>query len=119
VNDSDRLRQVLINLLSNAIKFTDTGGVLVEMQQLDQNRVALRVKDTGIGIAETDLQHLFKEFWQADQSTTRSSQRGTGLGLTIVDKLVRLMKGTITVESKLGHGSVFHIELPYQTSVDA
>lgn len=119
VNDSDRLRQVLINLLSNAIKFTDTGGVLVEMQQLEQNRVALKVKDTGIGIAETDLQHLFKEFWQADQSTTSSSQRGTGLGLTIVDKLVRLMKGTITVESKLGHGSVFHIELPCQTSVDA
>ncbi|NMG10004.1 ATP-binding protein [Brasilonema sp. UFV-L1] len=111
VNDSVRLRQVLVNLLSNAIKFTDTGGVFVEVQQLNQKQIVVMVKDTGIGIPESQLTHIFQEFWQVDSSTARKHS-GIGLGLAIADKLVRLMKGTITVESNLGEGSTFRVELP-------
>ncbi|WP_017318278.1 PAS domain-containing sensor histidine kinase [Mastigocladopsis repens] len=115
INDPIRLQQVLVNLVSNAIKFTDTGGVFVEVQQLNHNRVALMVKDTGIGIPESELTNIFGEFWQVDRSTTRK-HGGVGLGLAIVDKLVRLMRGTITVESKLGEGSTFRVELPREVS---
>ncbi|MGH7999637.1 MAG: PAS domain-containing sensor histidine kinase [Brasilonema sp.] len=111
INDSVRLRQLLVNLLSNAIKFTDTGGVFVEVQQLNQNQVVLMVKDTGIGIPESEFTHIFQEFWQVDSSTVRK-HGGIGLGLAIADKLVRLMNGTITVESNLGEGSTFRVELP-------
>ncbi|MDF5717848.1 MAG: ATP-binding protein [Rhizonema sp. NSF051] len=115
VNDSNRVRQVLVNLLSNAIKFTDTGGVFVEVQQVGQDRVALMVRDTGIGIAEDELKNIFQEFRQVNQSITRR-HGGTGLGLAIVDKLLRLMNGKITVKSKLGEGSTFRVELPRQVS---
>jgi PAS domain S-box-containing protein len=111
INDSIRLQQVLVNLISNAIKFTETGGVFVEVQQINHNRVVLMVKDTGIGIPESELTNIFREFWQVDRSTTRK-QGGVGLGLAIVEKLVRLMKGTITVNSNLGQGSTFRVELP-------
>lgn len=116
INDSTRLQQVLINLLSNAIKFTETGGVFIEVQQLNQDKVALMVKDTGIGISESDIKYIFIEFWQADKSTTRK-YGGVGLGLAIVDKLVRLMNGTITVDSIHGKGSTFRVELPREMSV--
>lgn len=114
-NDSDRLRQVLMNLISNAIKFTETGGVFVEVQQLNHNRVVLIIKDTGIGMPESELRNIFQEFWQIDRSTTRK-YGGVGLGLAIVEKLVRLMNGTITVNSNLGQGSTFRLELPRQMS---
>ena len=113
INDPVRLQQVLVNLISNAIKFTETGGVFVEVQPLNHNRVVLMVKDTGIGIPESELTNIFQEFWQVDRSTTRK-HGGVGLGLAIVEKLVRLMKGTITVNSNLGQGSTFRIELPRQ-----
>ncbi len=111
INDRDRLQQVLVNLLSNAIKFTETGGVFVEVQQLEQDKLVVMVKDTGIGIPETELKNIFQGFWQLNQSTTRK-HGGTGLGLAIVDKLVRLMNGSITVESQLGQGSTFRVVLP-------
>ncbi|KOP23963.1 histidine kinase [Hapalosiphon sp. MRB220] len=110
INDSDRLRQILVNLLSNAIKFTDVGNVNVEVLEI-QDRVMLIVKDTGIGIGEVDLKNIFQEFRQVNQCLTRK-HGGTGLGLAIVDQLVRLMKGSITVESKLAKGSTFRVELP-------
>jgi PAS domain S-box-containing protein len=110
-NDYHRLRQVFVNLLSNAIKFTDNGEVVVELQQLEQYQVALVVKDTGIGIAQPDLQNIFQEFWQVNQTTTRKHS-GTGLGLAITKQLVELMNGTITVESKLGEGSTFRVMFP-------
>ncbi len=111
INDSDRVRQILVNLLSNAIKFTDIGKVSVEVIEV-KDRVALIVKDTGIGMDEADLKHIFQEFRQVNQCTTTRRHGGTGLGLAIVDQLVRLMKGKITVESKLGEGSTFRVELP-------
>jgi len=111
VNDKDRLRQVLVNLLDNAIKFTDTGGVFVEVRQTDQDKLAVMVRDTGIGIPEAEVKNIFLGFWQLNQSTTRR-HCGTGLGLAIVDKLLHLMNGTITVESKEGEGSTFCVVLP-------
>ncbi|WP_250122786.1 ATP-binding protein [Chroococcidiopsis sp. CCMEE 29] len=113
VNDSDRLRQVLVNLLSNAIKFTDSGSVQVDVWELPSNGIALAVKDTGIGIAEADIEQIFLEFQQVNQTLTRK-HGGTGLGLAIVDRLVRMMQGNISVESQLGEGSTFRIELPRQ-----
>ncbi len=111
VNDRTRVHQVLVNLLDNAIKFTETGGVIVEVQQINQNRIAIMIKDTGIGIPQEQLKNIFQEFWQLNQTTTRP-YGGTGLGLAIVDKLVRLMNGTITVETLLGEGTTFRVELP-------
>lgn len=114
-NDPTRVRQVLTNLLSNAIKFTESGGVAVEVKELPGSRVAISVCDTGIGIAPTDIKYIFQPFRQVDQSTTRKYS-GTGLGLPVVNALVQKMGGKITVESKLGEGSMFRIELPRQIS---
>lgn len=111
VNDSGRLRQILLNLLSNAIKFTNEGSVQIEASELPDDRIAIAVRDTGIGIAEEHLEHIFEEFRQVDQSTTKSHY-GTGLGLAIIRSLVQLMKGTINVTSKLGEGSIFTVEIP-------
>ena len=111
VNDTARLRQILINLLSNAIKFTNAGKVQVEAWELPNERVALAVSDTGIGIAAEHLEYIFEEFRQVDQSTTKLHY-GTGLGLAIIKSLVHLMKGTITVKSNLGIGSHFRVEIP-------
>jgi signal transduction histidine kinase len=116
INDSFRLRQILVNLLSNAIKFTDTGTVEVEVKEASPDRIVFTVKDTGIGIAPDELEHIFEEFRQVDQSLTKRYP-GTGLGLAITKSLVELMKGTITVESQLGQGSTFRIELPRTVQV--
>lgn len=113
--DSHHLRQILLNLLGNAIKFTDRGEVTltVELKQESAQGITARfeVKDTGIGIAPAALPRIFERFVQADQSTTRK-YGGTGLGTTIAKQLAELMGGSIGVESTLGAGSVFWVELP-------
>lgn len=114
VNDRMRLRQVLVNLLSNAIKFTEIGSVSLEVCELPEGRLAIIVRDTGIGIDQADQSFIFQEFWQVDQTTTRR-YNGTGLGLAIANTLVQLMQGTISVESQLGVGSTFRVELPRLT----
>jgi signal transduction histidine kinase len=115
INDSIRLRQVLVNLLSNAIKFTEAGSIEVMVSKLSPTHLLLSVKDTGIGIAEFELEHIFEEFRQVDQTTTRK-HGGTGLGLAITKSLVQMMQGTITVESKVGQGSTFRVQLPRQVT---
>ncbi|MEH2156735.1 ATP-binding response regulator [Nostoc sp.] len=112
-NDPVRIKQILINLLSNAIKFTESGDIWVEVKELPANRVAIIVQDTGIGIAPRDFKRIFEAFRQVDQTITRKYP-GTGLGLAIIDSLVRMMGGKIFLESKLGIGSMFKIELPRQ-----
>ncbi|OWY65111.1 histidine kinase [cyanobacterium TDX16] len=111
VNDSNRLRQVLVNLLSNAIKFTESGCIEIKTCELSNTQFMLSVKDTGIGIAASEIEHIFEEFRQVDQTTTRK-HGGTGLGLAITKSLVHMMQGKISVESQLGKGSTFNVELP-------
>ncbi len=111
INDPIRLQKLLTNLIYNAIKFTETGSVSVELKELNQDKIIITIQDTGIGISETDLEYIFQAFRQVDQSKTRSYQ-GTGLGLAIVKHLLDLMGGNITVESLLGEGSIFRVELP-------
>lgn len=115
VNDSERLRQVLVNLLSNAIKFTEVGSVQVKVWEESTDNLVLTVRDTGIGIAPENLRHIFEEFRQVDQGLTKKHY-GTGLGLAITESLLELMHGKITVESQLGQGSTFRIEFPRQVS---
>lgn len=110
-NDILRLRQVVVNLVSNAIKFTDTGSICIDLWELPEGRIAIVVSDTGIGIAPEDHARIFQEFWQASHQISRQ-HRGAGLGLAICKAIVELMQGSITVESRLGEGSIFRVELP-------
>ena len=113
VGDAGRIRQIVMNLAGNAVKFTHDGRVLIKVDVRDrggETRLRLDVHDTGIGIPEDKLSHIFEQFTQADTSTTQE-YGGTGLGLTITKRLVELMDGRIKVKSELGVGSVFSFEL--------
>ncbi|WP_179228620.1 sensor histidine kinase [Leptolyngbya ohadii] len=112
-NDRIRLRQVIMNLLSNAVKFTNAGTVRIAAEKVSDDRVLITVSDTGIGIDPEHHSQIFREFWQIDQSLNRQ-YGGTGLGLAISAGLVKLMQGKITVESQLGQGAMFRVELPSQ-----
>lgn len=108
--DRMKLKQGLVNLVGNALKFTKKGGVDISADAVD-DRVKLRVKDTGVGIRTEDIPLLFQEYKQADIAETRHIG-GTGLGLTITRKLIGLMGGSISVQSEHGQGSTFTITLP-------
>ena len=116
LGDPGRLRQILVNLIGNAIKFTDSGEVVVKAtgsvdpSNSDVLLLCIAVRDTGIGIPATKFQAIFDSFSQADTSTTRI-YGGTGLGLSISARLVHLMGGKISLESEVGHGSTFYINL--------
>ena len=109
LGDPQRVRQVLLNLLSNAVKFTDRGGVRVTIERVGE-RIALRVQDTGIGIAPEHLPALFEEFQQVAMGDTRP-YGGTGLGLALSRRMARAMRGDISVESAQGAGSTFTLWL--------
>jgi PAS domain S-box-containing protein len=109
--DRTKLKQILLNLLSNAIKFTSEGGVTLRVNTDSGDRVAIAVEDTGIGIRSEDLDTIFDDFRQVDQSPTRE-YGGTGLGLSITRKLVALLDGEIEVQSTYGEGSTFRVALP-------
>lgn len=109
--DSDKLQQVLINLLVNATKFTDEGGTITISCETDDVTVKVRVADTGVGIPEEKLSHIFDAFVQLDRSLNRPRE-GVGLGLTISRELTRAMGGDLSVDSAVGQGSTFTITLP-------
>ena len=121
IGDPTRLRQILMNLAGNAIKFTETGYVLIAVEEVKnepidiEGKVCLHfsIEDTGIGIPVDKMDYIFNKFSQAEESTTRKFG-GTGLGLAISKKLVQMMDGTIGVKSELGKGSVFYFDLMLQ-----
>lgn len=112
--DPVRLRQVLLNLTSNAIKFTDSGHVLISIEVLgrreDKVRLRMSVEDTGVGISPADVELVYEPYVQLGQRFQRQLP-GAGLGLTISRQLVRLMDGTMDLESRPGEGSTFWVEL--------
>lgn len=114
--DHLRLRQILLNLVGNAVKFTDQGGVTVSAafrkSDAERGRLSIRVRDTGIGIKPEALDKIFQPFGQQDAARDTHVYKGTGLGLTISQRLIVRMGGTIGVESEVGRGSCFTIELP-------
>jgi signal transduction histidine kinase len=111
--DATRLRQIVLNLGTNALKFTTSGEVALHVRQHDQT-LKISVRDTGCGIAEADLPRLFEEFTQVGPRLAARGQvrPGSGLGLSIVQKLTRLHGGHVEVTSQLGRGSVFSVTLP-------
>jgi CheY-like chemotaxis protein/anti-sigma regulatory factor (Ser/Thr protein kinase) len=111
--DERRMRQVLINLLSNAVKFTPSGGTVELVAEYDaaQQQFAFQIRDTGIGIAAANLAQLFQPFIQIDSSLNRQFS-GTGLGLTLVKRIIDLHRGTIAVDSTETVGTCFTIALP-------
>ena len=127
IGDAERVRQVLVNLLSNAVKCTEPGGTITAegamtraaagMAQLEQRRAYMRISitDTGSGIPPEKFNEIFQPFVQADSGHKRTRE-GSGLGLTIAQRLARAMGGDVTVESELGKGSAFHLWLPADTS---
>lgn len=116
-SDALRLRQVLLNLVSNGIKFTDAGTVKIKLQHVQMHdhtwNLEIQISDTGIGISEAQMQHLFKPFTQGDTSVTRR-YGGTGLGLALSHHLVQLLGGEIDASSVAGAGSCFTIRLPHE-----
>jgi len=113
--DEGKLSQVLTNLVDNALKFTQQGKVEVKLEKLADLNIRLQVKDTGIGISEQKLSHIFEKFYQVD-GTSRRKYEGTGLGLTIVRELANLMAGKIEARSRLGKGSTFSFTFPYSAA---
>ena len=110
--DRTKVKQILLNLLSNAVKFTHEGEVGVRARSLEEEeRVEVEIYDTGIGISPEDLDTIFDDFRQIDQSSTRE-YGGTGLGLSITRKLLKLLGGTIRVESEVGDGTCFFVRFP-------
>ena len=121
LGDPSKLSQVLINLLGNSIKFVEKGEISLNINIIkrDRNSIYLEfiIKDTGIGISEKNLKHIFDPFKQADQNTF-VNYGGSGLGLSIVKQIIERSKGKITVTSALGVGTTFKFFLPYEISKD-
>lgn len=115
--DEARLRQILINLLGNALKFTQQGGVTLRLgsHRNSHTHLMIEVEDTGPGIAESEREHIFEPFVQLGE---QGDSKGTGLGLTITRQFVQLMGGQLTLESSVGKGSLFRIDLPLQDTAE-
>jgi signal transduction histidine kinase len=117
--DSSRLAQILLNLAGNAVKFTEGGSVDVGIERVADNRWRMAVHDTGPGIPEDQFESIFEAYKQLNGTASPSKVKGTGLGLAITRHLVRLMGGSIHVESTLGKGSTFTVELPLRPAIAA
>ena len=114
LGDYRKLRQILLNLLNNAIKYTNKGGIYIDVSMVSEEplQIEFSVKDTGIGIEESQIKHLSEAFYQVDSSISRKYQ-GTGLGLSISNQLIDLLHGRLTIESEINEGSTFKVVLPF------
>ena len=113
ITDSGLLLAILQKLIDNSIKFTENGEIEFGYHLREQSRIEFFIKDTGIGIAERDQERIFERFHQLDNRTVRAYE-GTGLGLPIAQHYVKMLGGTLTVQSKLGKGSLFSFSLPFE-----
>jgi len=113
VADRDKLEKIVLNLVFNALKFTPSGGRVELRAEKQGQEFVLIVADTGMGISEKNLPHVFDRFWQADGTSKRKYQ-GVGIGLALVKELVEIQGGTVTVQSQEGQGTTFEVRLPYQ-----
>lgn len=118
--DPERLRQIIINLLNNAVKFTDTGHISLEAKVMRSGapvppvtRFEFSISDTGLGIPQQHLEQIFQEFYQVDTTSTRN-KGGVGLGLSIVQSLVKRMNGSVRVHSEPGKGTLISVQLPVE-----
>jgi signal transduction histidine kinase len=111
--DRDKLEKVVLNLLFNALKFTPAGGRVDLRAEKRGEELMLMVTDTGMGISEKNMPHVFDRFWQADGSSKRKYQ-GVGIGLALVKELVEIQDGKVMVQSQEGKGTTFTVTLPYQ-----
>ncbi len=109
--DASQLQRLFMNLLTNALQYTPAGGTVSVTLQRQNHYALVAVEDTGIGIAPTDLPHIFKRFWRAEEARCQY-QQGSGLGLAIAKTIAQRHQGDITVQSKLGKGSCFCVKLP-------
>jgi signal transduction histidine kinase len=111
-SDPERIQQVTLNLVHNALKFTEKGSVDIECHSHNEY-VEIRITDTGIGISEEDVDRIFTSFVQIDNKLAKkTTESGSGLGLTITKKLLELLNGRISVKSEFGAGSTFTVYLP-------
>ncbi len=116
-SDESKIRQIIINLLGNAVKFTQSGGIAWILKYIDmhgQNFLVIEISDSGVGINQDELEHIFEPFEQSDSGKKQGG--GTGLGLAISRELARFMQGDIHVKSEYGIGTTFHVELPVEVS---
>ena len=111
--DRDKLEKIVLNLLFNALKFTPSGGRVELRAEKRGEEFVLMVADTGMGISEKNLPHVFDRFWQADGSSKRKYQ-GVGIGLALVKELVEVQGGKVAVQSQEGKGTTFTVRLPYR-----
>jgi len=114
--DRDKFDKILLNLVINAIKFTPSSGSIEVKVRVQKGRMKLSVEDTGVGIPPEVLPRIFERFWQVDTSSTRKFQ-GAGIGLALVRSLTEAMDGEVRVDSQLGHGTTFTVDLPTEPSV--
>ena len=113
VGDENRLKQILINIISNAIKYTNLGGRIdLTLECLPENRYRFTCRDDGIGMSPDFVQHICEDYTRAEDSRVSKTQ-GTGLGMSVVKGFTELMGGTLRIESELGKGSAFIVEIPF------
>lgn len=117
VSDENKFRQILINILGNAVKFTNEGTITLRTGTKESGTLVIEVQDTGVGIADNEMEKLFQYFEQTESG--RKSKMGTGLGLAISRDYARLMGGDITVKSRVGKGSTFRFEVDIQTGKES
>ena len=118
VGDANRLKQILINIISNAIKYTEAGGHIdLRLDELPENRYRFTCRDDGIGMTEEFVQHICEDYARAEDSRVSKTQ-GTGLGMSVVKGFTELMGGALSIQSKLGEGSTFTVEIPFPAATE-